>query len=671
MKSSLILFTTLVLLGFYNPIFCAKVPTHKQIDSLNALSWELLYKDKELSLKFALEALSLSKKEKYVYGESKALLNKGLVLFSNGNLSNSLKTLFEAELILIKNQNNDLNSAIDLALIYNQIARIYIELDNIEMSYVYIKKSIDLNTANKQTNQLANNYVNLSIIKSSLYEMDSAEIYLIKAQSLYLKDKDTVGIISALTNLGYLSSMTLDFKKEQEYYFEALKYIITDNESYIQVMYNLAESNFSDNDLNAALKNAQLSFNAALKIKFTSLIVKTSYLLSRINELKSNYQESLTYYKLFKQYSDSLMSDQTLRQITELELTSSFDKKIAEDSLTHSKEQEITDAKIAKQNVEISASRLQKYALFGGLTLVLIFSGFIYNRFKITKKQRDIINLQKNEVEIQKSEAEHQKHLVEEKNNEILDSINYAKRLQEAILPPLKLVKETFPNSFIFYKPKDIVAGDFYWFEKIEDKAIIGAADCTGHGVPGALVSIVCSNALNRTVNEFEISETGKILDNVRTLVVETFSKSESEVKDGMDISLFSVCKSEGDSFIVEWSGANNPLWIVKNIGGSNELFEYKPDKQPIGNYAEMKPFSSSLIKVKKGDTLYIFTDGFQDQFGGEKGKKYKVSAMRELFLSIQEFDLEAQKEMIKNSFEDWKGNLEQVDDICVIGVRL
>ena len=245
-------------------IFGQNKKSYKIIDSLNALSWELLYKDKEASLKNALDALSLSKKEKYAFGESKALLNKGLVLFSNGSLSHSLKTLFEAELILLKNKDLEPSSAKDLALIYNQIARIYIELNSIENSYDYIKKSIDLNKKYQDEKQLANNYVNLSIIKSSLFEIDSAEYYLNVANSLYESENDTVGIISALTNLGYLASMTFDFKKEQEYYVKALNYIQSENESFIQVMYNLAESKFSDNDFNAASLNAKLAYDAAI-----------------------------------------------------------------------------------------------------------------------------------------------------------------------------------------------------------------------------------------------------------------------------------------------------------------------------------------------------------------------------------------------------------------------
>jgi serine phosphatase RsbU (regulator of sigma subunit) len=190
------------------------------------------------------------------------------------------------------------------------------------------------------------------------------------------------------------------------------------------------------------------------------------------------------------------------------------------------------------------------------------------------------------------------------------------------------------------------------------------AADCTGHGVPGALVSVVCSNAISKALLEEGITDTGKILDRTRELVIEKFSKSEENVKDGMDISL---CRLDIANKSLQWSGANNPLWIIRN----GELIEIKPDKQPIGNYAETKPFTSHDMELKTGDTIYVFTDGFQDQFGGERGKKFKASKLKELLLSVQNEKMDDQKIIIDNTFEKWRGNLEQNDDVCVIGVRI
>jgi serine phosphatase RsbU (regulator of sigma subunit)/ligand-binding sensor domain-containing protein len=311
----------------------------------------------------------------------------------------------------------------------------------------------------------------------------------------------------------------------------------------------------------------------------------------------------------------------------------------------------------------------------------------------IVQERTQEVVAQKAEVEKQRDIAEHQKDLIEEKNTEILDSINYARRLQRAILPPFKMVTELLPQSFIYYKPKDIVAGDFYWletssFQNLETNCtnqiiLLAAADCTGHGVPGALVSVVCSNAMNRAVKEFQLTKPNQILDKVRDLVIETFEKSESEVKDGMDISLASlyasICKDTGNTIThIDWSGANNPLWIIRK--GATEIDEIKPDKQPIGKYENPKPFNCHHFELTEGDTFYIFTDGFPDQFGGPKGKKFMYKAFKDLLLENNHLPMNEQLDRIKAIFHKWKHwpsengeiiDYEQIDDVCIIGVRL
>jgi serine phosphatase RsbU (regulator of sigma subunit) len=216
----------------------------------------------------------------------------------------------------------------------------------------------------------------------------------------------------------------------------------------------------------------------------------------------------------------------------------------------------------------------------------------------------------------------------------------------------------------VLYKPKDIVAGDFYWMEEINDCVLIAAADCTGHGVPGAMVSVVCSNALNRAVKEFHLSDTGAILDKVTDLVLETFEKSVSEVKDGMDISLVSINKL---SKKIQWSGANNPLWYFDN----GELKEITADKQPIGKTDNRKPFTAHTFVCKPNTTLYLFTDGYADQFGGPKGKKFKYKPLQELLSENHKKEPQSQQTILNTAFDNWKGELEQVDDVCIIGIKL
>jgi serine phosphatase RsbU (regulator of sigma subunit) len=260
--------------------------------------------------------------------------------------------------------------------------------------------------------------------------------------------------------------------------------------------------------------------------------------------------------------------------------------------------------------------------------------------------------------------VESQKELLEEKNKEITDSINYAKRIQEAILPSRYSLAENLKNGFVLFKPKDIVSGDFYWLEKVDGNLFFAAADCTGHGVPGAMVSVICSNALSKALLEENIRIPSKLLDRTRELVIQKFEKSGEEVKDGMDIS---ICAMDYEKKKLQWAGANNPLWILRN----GEILEIKADKQPVGKSPSQQPFTNHIIDLFDGDTIYIFTDGYQDQFGGPKGKKYKATQLKELLIANGNHTLEKQRELIFYEFEKWKGELEQVDDVCVIGVRI
>jgi len=307
----------------------------------------------------------------------------------------------------------------------------------------------------------------------------------------------------------------------------------------------------------------------------------------------------------------------------------------------------------------MSEVRYTKWAIIFGFVLIFIFAITLIFAYKRKEKDNLVLKKQKELIQYQKLE-------VEEKNKEILDSINYAKRIQVAILPPEKMVKELLPDSFILYKPKDIVAGDFYWIEKVGDVIVFAAADCTGHGVPGAMVSVVCHNALNRSVREFSLIEPGEILDKTRELVIKQFEKSEEEVKDGMDIALCVLNTKTGE---LKFAGANNPLWIAKS--DEDELAEIKGDKQPIGKYDKIKEFSTHKVNLSKGDLVFVFTDGFADQFGGPRGKKFKYKTFKNLLIQNKAMGVEKQLAIYNKAFEDWKGDVEQLDDVCVIGVRI
>ena len=295
------------------------------------------------------------------------------------------------------------------------------------------------------------------------------------------------------------------------------------------------------------------------------------------------------------------------------------------------------------------------------LLSILLIIGIIYWRTRQLIDQKKRLEAV---VNVRTLEVVQQKEIVERKNKEITDSITYAKRIQEAILPSKSALKDNLKDAFFLYKPKDIVAGDFYWMEKKNNRLLLAAADCTGHGVPGAMVSVVCNNALNRTVREFDFSEPAKILNKVRDLVIDAFDSDQNDIKDGMDIALLSI---DWENNTLEYAGANNNLYFFSD----GQFTEYRADKQPIGKYSVNRDFTNHKVPFKKGDTVYISTDGYMDQFGGPKSKKFKYAPFIKMLQEIQHLSLTAQKEHINRAFEDWKGDLEQIDDVCVIGVKL
>jgi serine phosphatase RsbU (regulator of sigma subunit) len=267
-------------------------------------------------------------------------------------------------------------------------------------------------------------------------------------------------------------------------------------------------------------------------------------------------------------------------------------------------------------------------------------------------------------------EINKQKEVLEHQNKEILDSINYALRLQSAILPPNEKFAEVLKDGFVLFKPKDIVSGDFYWLSRKDETILVAAVDCTGHGVPGALVSMVGASGLDRCIGEFGLKKPSDILDQLRKLVIATFETKDNDVKDGMDIALIAVeYNKERTSARISYSGANNPLWILRK--GATEIEEIKADKQPIGVFDFGKPFTNHEMQLNSGDCVYVFTDGYADQFGGPAGKKFRYKTLKTLLQSINHEIMNEQRRILDETFTNWKGELQQIDDVCMIGIRL
>jgi serine phosphatase RsbU (regulator of sigma subunit) len=271
------------------------------------------------------------------------------------------------------------------------------------------------------------------------------------------------------------------------------------------------------------------------------------------------------------------------------------------------------------------------------------------------------------EITRQNEEIQKQSAQIAELYDQVKDSILYAKRIQEAILPSKEEINTALKNSMVLFRPKDIVSGDFYWFSEKHDRAIIAAADCTGHGVPGALMSMIGSSLLNEIVNEKGIVEPAQILFALKQGVIKALNKhpSADQTKDGMDIAICSIPKTGNK---IEFAGANNPLWMIRN----GEILEHRGDRQPVGIYGDNldTPYTNHEVEVLPGDTVYIFSDGYADQFGGPNGKKFKYSQFKKLLVDINEEPMVKQRDVLNTAIEQWMGEEEQIDDILVVGIR-
>jgi len=524
----------------------------------------------------------LSKENKTIKGYHALYLNNiGFIYYNRGLISIAIE-YFDRSLKL----QEEINDKEGIAYSLNNIAFIYNNQGEEDKALEYFERSIKIQNEIGKKKGIVTTLNNIGVIYQKRGDM--ARAMKIFSQSLKLAEeiKFKEGIARSLHNIGNIyesygdpsvssskkESMKLGIKKAVDYYSRSLKIWeeIGDKKGIANSLIVIGNVYLKEKNYQEALAYSLRSMKLSKELGYILEIGKSAEMLDVIYRGTGKYNLSRVNYELFIQMRDSVSNETTRKASIKQQIKHEYEKKAAADSVAYAKVTEI-------KNAELKVKKNQQYALFWGLGLVMIFALFIYNRFRVTQKQKIIIEHQKGEVEVQKK-------IVDDKQKEIVDSISYAKRLQDAILPPNEFVNLHIANNFIYYRPKDIVAGDFYWAEKVGEIFFIAAADSTGHGVPGAMVSVVCSNALNRTIKEFKLTETGKILDKTRELVLETFEKSSSDVKDGMDISLLCIDSNNKNIF---WSGANNPLWYIHD----NELKEIKADKQPIGKSDYPKPF--------------------------------------------------------------------------------
>jgi serine phosphatase RsbU (regulator of sigma subunit) len=565
------------------------------------------------SLEYLYRSLAIKEKIGNNHGAAISLINIGYIQNKQADEKNAIKSYKKAISLLNKIEDSENTKVYAL----NNLGRIYKDQDNELMALKYYNESLAISESIGNKKLMGTALNNIGVVYKNKQDINMADEVFNRSLKIHEELGDKQGVAACLMNIGNMYLGINQFPKAEYFTKKAL----------------------------------EVSQNAGIPshIRSSALVLFQTY------EAQENYNKALEMYKLYISMRDSINNEATQKATAQQEAKYEYEKQKAVDDAEH-------DKKIAIEQEAKEKQQIITYATAGGLGLVIVFLVFVFNRLQITRRQKNIIETQKIEVEQQKEVVELAHHELEEKNQEIMDSITYAKRIQSAILPPAKLVKEYLQESFILYKPKDIVAGDFYWLEHKDNIVLFAAADCTGHGVPGAMVSVVCNNGLNRSVREYGLTDPGEILNKTREIVIAEFEKSEEEVKDGMDIAL---CSLEGNK--LQYAGAHNPLWIIRN----GEIIETKANKQPIGQFDNPEPYTTHTIELQKGDAFYIFSDGYADQFGGEKGKKFKTANFKKLLLTIQNESIEKQKQLINESFETWKGNLEQLDDVCVIGVKV
>ena len=562
----------------------------------------------------------------------------------------------------------------------------------------YFLNASEMSVELKDTSSLSITYTMIGHVYRYIGNLDSAELFYDRAISFKSLAQDTVALSHYYNNIGIVNMMRSNYDIGMEQWARSLelKLALGDSNGAAITMGNMA---MYYRDIGNTEKALSYFLSAARIHKNTKDYEGEGLVYDNLGELYMMTDEPKlgeVYYKkalrIFKRIHSKDRVSRTYRNMAKfLNLHEDFaraylyldshlviNQEVINESIL--KDMDVIKSRHAAENSALKVKNLQienelkdehskqqelvRYGLMGILLLLVVFALFIVWKFIQKKKDNAIISAQKSLVEEQKVQVEFQKNILHEKNMEITDSITYAKRLQNAMLPDLGEFRALFENGFLLYLPKDIVAGDFYWTQNVDGYSFFAVADCTGHGVPGALVSVVCSNALNRAVKEFGCIDPHEVLDKTSELVEGTFRSNEEEVMDGMDIALCCFNHKTKELF---YAGANNDLYLISK----NEISIYKAAKRPVGAFSYQSEFVTHKIDYQEGDRIYLFSDGYADQFGGERGKKFKYSNFRKLLLDNSELDMNDQKDLLQETIIKWRGELEQIDDICVMGIQL
>jgi len=536
-----------------------------------------------------------------------------------------------------------------IAASYNNIGNIHVKQERYADALEAYQKALTILERIGDQQGIATSYNNIGV--TNLAQGRYAEALESYQKALVIRERigDQRGMASSYNNIGVIHRVQGRYTKALEAYQKALA---------------IAQSLGLQDDLDEIYLNLAQT-DSALAASGLSHLWKSAYL----------------HHRLYAAYKDSVLNEASIRKQAQLESQYEYDKKTALLKAEQEKERTLATAQLRQRETQRNLSLL---AL--GIALIgLVAFAILYRKIR---QQRDLIQKQSDEIQqknlaLEQYNAElkstnqaleesnriiqHQAETLLEKNEEILDSIRYAERIQRAILPSAEKWQRLLPESFLLYKPRDIVAGDFYWLEETERYIFLGVADATGHGVPGAFVSIVCANALHKAVLEEGLESPAEILWRVREVVVSQLTQAGEKVKDGMDIALIRFAKEDRSRAV--FAGANRPLWIVSAEG----LLEVAGTRQPIGYVEEPKAFEEVelMLGSRAPAMVYAFTDGIVDQMGGPKGRKLLLKGLREWLLSLWNQPVAKQAERLTALFETWRGEHHQIDDVTIVGVRV
>jgi serine phosphatase RsbU (regulator of sigma subunit) len=635
--------------------------------------------DLDKAIVYYLESLKTHQENQYKIGISEAYNNLGIVYDNLGDTPNALTYFHNA--LKIQEQ---LGLKSEIALTLNNIGFIYSSQNEPVKALEYYNKSLKIRTdvndiewIPQSLNNIANIYEKYGDPKCK----DEHEVCLKKGQILALnyykdclkiqqKNNDKKGTAYSLNNIASIyrkygdpnvNGTIQEIKNSGEkiainYLMESLK-IHEEIKNTIGIAYvsnNMSQVLINQGDIKNALVFSTKSMTIAKELGYPEIIYRNAMTLKRIFKLKNNYVEAYKMLELEIQMRDSINNLSNQKALITQNTKYEYEKKAAADSVKIAEEKKVTTAQLKQE-------KTQRFALYGGILLVGLFGVFMFNRFKVTKKQNDLIQVQKAELQLQKE-------IVEEHQKETLDSIHYAKRIQTALIANSDFISQHIPNNFIYFNPKDIVSGDFYWATKHNDKFYLAVCDSTGHGVPGAFMSLLNMGFLSEAIKEKNIEKPNEIFNYVRERLISTIS--DGGQKDGMDGILICIDISlsvRAESRTITYAAANNEPILIRD----NTIIELPKDKMPVGKGEKTDSFSLQSVELQSGDALYLYTDGFADQFGGPKGKKFKYKQLNELLLSVKDLPLPNQKDKLESTFINWQGNQEQVDDVLIIGIKI